>query len=119
MRMDSKAAGADGIPTALLLKPSLPPLLGAEREQGDGLTQSLPSGKEAATQIAGAMHVVFQSISSSAMVPEQWHTALLMPIYKGQLADPSRMGQLQAIQAPVHTRCCMSCMGKHSEPTAA
>jgi hypothetical protein len=34
---------------------------------------------------------VFQSISSSAMVPEQWHTALLMPIYKGkgQLADPS------------------------------
>jgi hypothetical protein len=35
--------------------------------------------------------IVFQSISSSAMVPEQWHTALLMPIYKGkgQLADPS------------------------------
>jgi hypothetical protein len=62
-----------------------------EREQGDDLTQSLPSGKDAATQIAGAMHVVFQSISSSAMVPEQWHTALLMPIYKGkgQLADPS------------------------------
>ncbi len=68
MRMDSKAAaaGADGIPTALL-KPSLPPLLGAEREQGDDLTQSLPSGKDAATQIAGAMHVVFQSISSSAI----------------------------------------------------
>ncbi len=55
MRMDSKAAGADGIPTALL-KPSLPPLLGAEREQGDDLTQSFPSGKDAATQIAGAMH---------------------------------------------------------------
>ncbi len=59
------------------------------------MTQSaLPSGKEAATQLnfAGAMHVVFQSISSSAMVPEQWHTALLMPIYKGKgqlLADPS------------------------------
>ncbi len=90
MRMDSKAARADGIPTALL-KPSLPPLLGAEREQGDDLTQSLPSGKDATTQIAEAMHVVFQSISSSAMVPEQWHTALLMPIYKGkgQLADPS------------------------------
>jgi hypothetical protein len=90
MRMDSKAAGADGIPTALL-KPSLPPLLGTEREQGDGSTQSLPSDKDAAIQIADAMHVVFQSISSSAMVPEQWHTALLMPIYKGkgQLADPS------------------------------
>ena len=38
MRMDSKAAGADGIPAALL-KPSLPPLLGAEREQGDDLTK--------------------------------------------------------------------------------
>jgi hypothetical protein len=88
--MDSKAAGADGIPTALL-KPSLPPLLGTEREQGDGSTQSLPSSKDAAIQIADAMHAVFQSISSSAMVPEQWHTALLMPIYKGkgQLADPS------------------------------
>ncbi len=87
MRMDSKAAGADGIPTALL-KPSLPPLLGAEREQDDD-----SSGKDAATLIAGAMHFVFQSISSwtSAMVPEQWHTSLLMPIYKGkgQLADPS------------------------------
>jgi hypothetical protein len=37
------------------------------------------------------MSVVIQSISSSATVPEQWHTALLMPIYKGkgQLADPS------------------------------
>jgi hypothetical protein len=91
LQMDSKAAGADGIPTALL-KPSLPPLLGAaEREQGDGSTQSLPSAKDAATQIADALHVVIQSISSSALVPEQWHTALLMPIYKGkgQLADPS------------------------------
>ncbi len=83
MRMDSKAAGADSIPTALL-KPSLPPLLGEEREQGDDLTQSMPSGKDAATQIAGAMHIVFQSIRSSAMVPEQWHTALLMPIRAGQ-----------------------------------
>ncbi len=78
LQMDSKAAGADGIPTALL-KPSLPPLLGAaEREQGDGSTQSLPSAKDAATQNADALHVVIQSISSSALVPEQWHTALLM-----------------------------------------
>jgi hypothetical protein len=27
--------------------------------------------------------IVFQSISSSAMVAEQWHTALLMPISSG------------------------------------
>ncbi len=60
MRMDSKAAGADGIPTALL-KPSLPPLLRAEREQDDGPTQSLPSGKDATTKIADAMHVVVLS----------------------------------------------------------
>jgi hypothetical protein len=49
------------------------------------------------------MHVVFQSISSSAMVPEQWHTTLLMPIYKGkgQLSDPSNYRPLQACPYPM------------------
>jgi hypothetical protein len=87
--MDSKAAGTDGIPTALL-KPSLPAQQNDANTQAEEAASDQPaSAQDAINSIAEALHIIYNKISSTAAVPEQWHTALLMPIYKGkgQLAD--------------------------------
>jgi hypothetical protein len=87
--MDSKAAGTDGIPTALL-KPSLPAQQNDANTQAEEAASDQPaSAQDAINSIAEALHIIYNKISSTATVPEQWHTALLMPIYKGkgQLAD--------------------------------
>lgn len=91
MRMDSKAAGTDGVPTALL-KPALPAQPEDDNTQMEApASQQPPSSKEAISSIAEALHIIYRKISDTASVPEQWHTALLMPIYKGkgQLSDIS------------------------------
>jgi hypothetical protein len=87
--MISTAAGVDGLPTCLF-KPSLEqaPL------DGDDLHEPLPAEANAATalaQIAASLQAVFERVSSAAAVPESWHTAVLVPIYKnkGDQADIS------------------------------
>jgi hypothetical protein len=82
--MDSKAAGTDGIPTALL-KPALPAQPNDPDTQAeDAASDQMPSAQDAISSIADALHIIYSKISGTAAVPEQWHTALLMPIYKGK-----------------------------------
>jgi hypothetical protein len=86
--MEGKAAGPDGIPTALL-KPTLPAApYGTPAQEHD---PALPTAKDAIMSLAACLHLIFTAIAQSKQVPDGWHTALLTPIYKGkgQLADLS------------------------------
>jgi exonuclease III len=96
-KMDNTSAGPDGIPSALL-KPNLPPPPtpptspdAATHTNPDNTQDPLPTTKDAIAKIAQGLHLLYSRISATGQVPEQWRTALLVPIYKGkgQAADIS------------------------------
>lgn len=81
--MRSTAAGADGIPVALL-RPSLPPPPPAAGTQSDAADEPPATAKSAISNIAAALQLVYDAVGKDRQVPKQWSTALLMPIYKGK-----------------------------------
>ena len=96
-KMGKTAAGPDGIPAALL-KPTLPrappcpPQPQPDAPPPDDTTDTEappPRTQDAIAAVAQGLHKLYSCISSSGRVPEQWRTALLVPIYKGrgQAAD--------------------------------
>ena len=52
-------------------------------------SHQLPRAEDAVHAIAQGLHKLYSCIASSGRVPEQWRTALLVPIYKSrdQAAD--------------------------------
>ncbi len=89
-RMDSVAAGADGLPTALY-KPSLSPSADDQAPAATPSQEEQSSGEQAVANIAEGLHLIYAAISATRRVPLEWRTALLIPIYKGkgQLAELS------------------------------
>jgi hypothetical protein len=95
-KMDSDAAGVDGIPTDLF-KPYAPQQTDSEEldseTTGPGTVPAsqFPSHSNSVAHIAAALHTVFRRISETASVPTEWRTAMLSPLYKskGDLEDVS------------------------------
>ena len=100
-KMHSHAAGVDGIPTALWKPWALPSSAHASQADTEP-DQAVPEPEpdaEATAAVAAALHIVFERVSSTGVVPDEWHTCLLSPLYKGK-GDSSDMSSYRPLSIP-------------------
>ena len=95
----STSAGIDGIPTALLHPVPIP-------QPADDLANaalgSTTSNADALLSTAAGLHAVFQRISSTGAIPQQWRSAVLVPIYKNK-GDRSDISNYRPLSMPTVT----------------
>ena len=78
-RSSNTSAGIDGIPMALL-KPHIPQLTDGDCSNSDA--EEPPDAAAAITTIASMLQRLYSKVAGTGVVPLQWQSAVLTPIYK-------------------------------------
>ena len=98
-RSSNTSAGIGGIPMALL-KPHMPQLPDGDCSNSDA--EEPPGAAAAITTIASMLQRLYSKVAGTGVVPLQWQSAVLTPIYK-QKGDVNDLGNYRPLSVPTVT----------------